>query len=137
MCVGLMSKYDTFGPEEIKVTGRACLEHRASYTGGTTSFVSELVAVADRGPIDMEEFITRTVKFAFEKYKGNEGLIFDHAINHLKDKISKNGYMWKTYPPIGWYFNALEIYALKEVVEDERRLTDKILQNISHFLSTK
>lgn len=90
--------------EMVKVA-MSCLEHRASYTGEFSFFLSEIVSSADRGVPNFEKIYSR-VKLCSEDPK-NGGL---DTVTHLKEKFGRNGYMRKPQIYLDYFKNDLEEY---------------------------
>lgn len=111
---------DLFNAEETKLVALSCLEHRASYKGSHSSKISELVALADRGPLDYNELIDRCVQFNLKKKDTTPAYVLDYAVRHLEDKCGMDGYMWESYPAIGWELNGDRIEVIKHLVSSEQ-----------------
>lgn len=87
--------------DTLKVA-HAIREHRASYKGKFSSPVSELLSSADRGkPDSLAYTLKRSYDYAV-KHGDNHEEAINHAIKHIKEKYSRNGYaripnMYKQY----------------------------------------
>ncbi len=68
----------------------AVLQHRSSYKGERTSIVSNIIATADMGPVDLTETIMRSYKYNSEVPDKEVRII--NVYNHLKEKFGTSGY---------------------------------------------
>jgi hypothetical protein len=90
--VGYASEYGVT-EEVIVLAARACLEHRASWKGGYTSRVSELVSAADRGkPTSLKRELVRAMKYGMDKLGRDEVEAKINACAHMHEKYGRNGY---------------------------------------------
>ena len=105
-----------FNSEEIETIAQAAEDHRASGTNEPRSIYGKLVAEADR-LIDGETIIRRTIQFGFKHYPelGRDGHIA-RAIEHLKEKYGRGGYM-KLWIP--WSDNAARLAELQDIIADD------------------
>jgi hypothetical protein len=92
---------NNYTQEERELMGLAALEHRASWKGGYSSLLSELIATADRGdPQDVVEMIRRAIQY---RRKHNPEMSAEvqviESLKHLREKFhSETGYA--VYPPL-------------------------------------
>lgn len=71
---------------------KACLEHRASYSGGFSSTLSELMSSADRGVPDPGQQLFRAFNYAlFKEDKGVTASVTT-AVRHVINKYGRDGY---------------------------------------------
>lgn len=87
----------------------AIREHRGSFKGELSSSLSELVSSADRGcPKGLDNIVKRSYKYAIDYQNANHEEAMQHAIDHINDKYSREGY--GKFPPlyINYYKNEIE-----------------------------
>lgn len=91
-------------------------EHRGSYDGEFSSFLSEVLSAADRGNPDSLEY---TVIRSYEYAKTNQSKVHSeattHALEHVKDKYGSNGYA--RYSKIYLDFYSKELNKFKKAVD--------------------
>ena len=112
-----------FNSEEIETIAQAAEDHRASGTSEPRSIYGKLVAEADR-LINGETIIRRTIQFGFKHYPelGRDGHIA-RAIEHLKEKYGRGGYM-KLWIP--WSDNAANLNALQDIIADDAAIREAV-----------
>ena len=82
-----------FSETERETMALAAYEHRASWKGGYSSLLSELIATADRGaPGNIEEKITRCYLYGVDKLKETPAVAISRIIPHLIEKHCGSDY---------------------------------------------
>lgn len=82
-----------FSDAERRDMAMAALEHRASWKGGYSSMLSELIATADRGePGNIEEKVRRCYLYGVDKLKQSPEDAIARIIPHLLEKYCADGY---------------------------------------------
>lgn len=105
-----------FDDEQRVLIGKACLEHRASWKGGYSSTLSELIATADRGsPNNLTEMVTRCYSYGISKLKQTPQEALDRVLPHLREKYSRTGYQKLSSLYMRVYGSKLE--AMWDVIE--------------------
>jgi|AGFS01.1.fsa_nt_gi hypothetical protein len=127
---------DYFSEEEIRIIALSCLEHRASWKELRSHYICDYVAVADRGPLELHELIMRCIQFRAPEAKCVVQLK-QEVFDHLREKCSRNGYMWKTYPTLGFRINQLTIENIIERVENDGWLTREINEIHDEYLKMR
>ena len=122
-----------FNAEEIETIAQAAEDHRASGTNEPRSIYGKLVAEADR-LIDGETIIRRTIQFGFKHYPelGRDGHIA-RAIEHLKEKYGRGGYM-KLWIP--WSDNAANLNAFQDIIADDTAIRAAVV-NVFSFMDIR
>lgn len=120
--------------DEIAVS---CLEHRASWKEGCSTITSCLVALSDRGKPDLNTYILRSLLFRMEQPYDTDIDLIQYVYDHLKDKISTNGYMWKSYPEMGWLIYPDEIERIMRFVDDDLVLNARIIDVLEKVKDSK
>lgn len=128
---------ELFSPEQKEKIAVACLEHRASWKEGCSNLISVLVALADRGKPDMHNYILRSILFRMGKPYDTDIDIIQYVYDHLKDKITSNGYMWKSYPEIGWLIYPNEIKEIMRLADDDLKLNCLIIDVLEQVKDQK
>lgn len=120
---------DMFDEVDALVVATTCLEHRASWDKPRTSYQADYVALADRGEPNLNEMIRRCIVFrqAEDKTKDVDQML-QEVFEHMQEKCGTDGYMWKSYPGIGWQINQNLIHEICRTVDDRTRLTQAIEQ---------
>lgn len=123
-----------FSPETLEQIAICVLEHRSSNKRKPTTFLSEIVSIADTSVPDISVYFTRALKF---RLSGKEGQydtdkeLIAACITHIDEKFSDNGYHWKSYPDIGLAYYADEWDEFKRILADKelclKMLTDNLL----------
>lgn len=124
---------EMFSPEQKKIIALSCLEHRASWRGGCSNLISVLVALADRGKPDMDNYIKRSLLFRMDKPYDTDIELIQYVYDHLKEKIASGGYMWKSYPEIGWLIYPDEIDRIQKLVDDDEALHHRIIEVLNRL----
>lgn len=107
-----------FNDEQRVLIGKACLEHRASWKGGYSSTLSELIATADRGsPSNLTEMVTRCYSYGISKLKQTPQEALDRILPHLREKYSRTGYQKLSPLYIRVYGSKLE--AMWDAIESD------------------
>lgn len=117
-----------YNQEEVNLIADACLQHRSSYKGELTSLISELVALADRGKLDQEEYIKRSIQFHSNNIGQIKDKVMEEVCSHVPDKFGTHGYNWGRYPKLGLKIYAKEVKAFKEFADDPIRVKQKVLE---------
>lgn len=103
-----------------------CSEHRASFIGNFSNVLCEIFNVADKDPLDLKDTIKRSWKYTSNKLgTKNEELIIDEVLNHLKDKFSSNGYLFKNQPKDGIFYRYYKDNIIKFQKEVDALLLDR------------
>lgn len=93
-----------FNEQELACIAQCVLEHRSSGRFKPTSFLSEIVSVADTGAPDIDLYISRAIMFRLSgadgEYNRKEDILYE-VERHLIDKFGEEGYHWRNYPEIG------------------------------------
>lgn len=127
-----------FSKEQIMLIAKSCMEHRASWSGERSGFHSDYVALADRGHIDLIEFIRRCMLYRMAKGNLNKDDLKQEIFEHLREKCGVDGYMWKSYPALGWELNDGKISGVVCAVDDKALLSSLINDYVeNHFKETK
>lgn len=95
----------------------ACGEHRASYKGGYSSLLSEIMASADRGALSGKEpIIKRAFKYA-RAHNPDKGFDFwvEQTLTHMKEKFSSKGYA--RYPKLYEDFYSSELNTVRQEMD--------------------
>lgn len=96
----------------------ACLEHRASWKGGLSTGLSELMSSADRGePGNVDLMIERTILCRADIPGMTREKARDLGVAHLKEKFGRNGYC---------KFPGLYVRAYKDKLEEQWDKIDKL-----------
>jgi len=117
----MLDEYATgmFDEEDALTIATTCLEHRASWDKPRSSYQSDYVALADRGEPNLDEMIRRCIVF---RMAGDQPRITEdlkkEVFEHMQEKCGTNGYMWKSYPGIGWEINKNLIQNICRIVDD-------------------
>lgn len=83
----------SYDSEQVLQMANAAYEHRASWKGGYSSLLSELIATADRGePGNIEEKIRRCYLYGVDKLKETPAVAIARVIPHLLEKYCEAGY---------------------------------------------
>lgn len=117
-----------YNNEEVKLIADACLQHRSSYKGDLTSVVSELVALADRGKLNQEEYIKRSIQFHANNIGQIKDKVFAEVSSHVPDKFGTSGYNWGRYPKLGLRIYAKEVEAFKSFADNPEAVKAKVLE---------
>lgn len=105
-----------FDDEQRVLIGKACLEHRASWKGGYSSTLSELIATADRGsPSNLTEMVTRCYSYGISKLKQTPQEALDRILPHLREKYSRTGY--QKLSPLYMRVYGSKLEAMWDVIE--------------------
>lgn len=83
-----------FSEEEINIIYEAIIDHRASLDYDARSIYGKIVSSADR-EIDVDRLLTRSLLFAFDKYKGKDkdvNEIIEDSYNKISKKYGSGGY---------------------------------------------
>ena len=128
MAFDYIRKYanNMFSPEQIKIIAESCLQHRGSYKEERTHFVCDVVALADRGRFDIDEYITRSIQFHNSRFPGEYEHVFEEVSKHIPEKFRKGGYVWEKYPKVGFEILDNEINSFIAVVENTPILNQRI-----------
>lgn len=109
-----------FSDEDIKVIYEAIIDHRASLEYDARSIYGKIVSSADR-EIDVDRLLTRSLSYAYDKYKDEDGeidvdvyTIIDDSYNKISKKYGIGGYAKIFY----------EDKKYKEFINKIRYLTD-------------
>lgn len=126
-----LDKYPNLLNDEDRMhVAKSCLEHRASWSGNRSSIYSDHVAVADRGRLDLNEFIHRCKVYRQSKGVIDKEALLNEIFEHIREKCGTDGYMWKTYPKLGWELNSELISGIMCVVDDKHLLGDLIYKHV-------
>lgn len=110
-----------FTEEQLKRIKAAIREHRASYKGPYTSYLSDLISSADRGAPDMKSKLLRSYAYHMEQGETPEQA-YKGIAEFLPTKYGPNG-----YARIPVYYRALYAKQLKEYQKQMSELTaDKV-----------
>jgi len=82
---------DSLSNAAKETISNAVLEHRGSYTGKFSSILSELISSADRGYLDFDKMIQRSLKF-HRKAGMEEEVAMREVEKHMIEKFGRNGY---------------------------------------------
>lgn len=118
---------ECYTEEQIHQVAIACLEHRASWGNKRSNLLCEYVALADRGIPNLTDMIERCRLFRMSQGTTDYNELFNEVFQHMKDKVSSEGYMWNNYPRLGWQFNGELISGIQNTVDD-----NQLLSNIIH-----
>lgn len=121
-----------FHPDIIRQIAVCILEHRSSNKKKPSTFLSQIVSVADTSHPDFELYLKRAVLFRL-----NEGMdikiIPEEVVKHIHHKFGAEGYHWDSYPDIGLaYYGAewdqfkLRLGEVSENLEITKRLVDEL-----------
>lgn len=87
-----------FSLEEINIIYEAIIDHRASLEYDARSIYGKIVSSADR-EIDVDRLLTRSLSYAYDKYKDEDGeidvdvyTIIDDSYNKISKKYGTGGY---------------------------------------------
>ena len=87
-----------FSFEEINIIYEAIIDHRASLEYDARSIYGKIVSSADR-EIDVDRLLTRSLSYAYDKYKDEDGeigvdvyTIIDDSYNKISKKYGAGGY---------------------------------------------
>lgn len=115
----LTSKHRTlsrFTEEQRVLIGKACLEHRASWKGGYSSLLSELIATADRGnPSNLTEMVTRCYQYGRSRLGNTHEEALERILPHLREKYSRTGY--QKLPPLYMRVYGAKLEAMWDAIE--------------------
>jgi len=85
-----------FSDTDIKTISNAIREHRASYKGEFSSIYSELMNLADRGNLELNETLKRSFKYHYDRMEIINDKNIDKACNnvlsHMIEKFGSSGY---------------------------------------------
>lgn len=126
--------WNDFDIKQTAIVALACLEHRASNKNRLSGVVSEYVALADRGKPDLALMVKRCALFRLEKGMADKQMLKTEIFNHLEDKVGSIGYMWKSFPKLGFEKYAKEIFDIKQIVDKGKPLTDFIEKELKMIL---
>lgn len=117
-----------FTSEDRRLMGAACREHRASWKGGYTSMLSELIATADRGvPGNLEEMIWRCYLYGRDKLGEPHDIALGRIIPHLVAKHCKPDY--GNNPPLYEKVYGVKLKQQQQLLE-ELTMESPLLQNL-------
>lgn len=109
-----------FSDEDINIIYEAIIDHRASLEYDARSIYGKIVSSADR-EIDVDRLLTRSLSYAYDKYKDEDGeidvdiyTIIDDSYNKISKKYGTGGYVKIFY----------EDKKYKEFINKIRYLTD-------------
>lgn len=106
------------------------LQHRASYKGTRTLYISELMRVSDMGRPVTEAYMKRSLQFRGKTMPREENIAA--SIAHMRHKLGKNGTAWKTYPKLGNVLFESDIRKMKNIIEDDAKM-----QTIAEYLANQ
>ena len=95
--------------EGQRLVALACLEHRASWKGGFSSPLSEVISCADRGAPSFENILERSLK-----YRAGEANALEGAHTHMRNKYGKGGYV--KYSPLYLKLFSAEVEELQRKI---------------------
>lgn len=127
-----------FAVEDITEIATCVLEHRSSNKSRPTTFLSEIVSVADSGQPDIDLYIGRAIKFRLSGKAGDftsREEIIEDAYIHLLDKFGENGYHWDSYSPIGLQFYIDEWDVFKSLLNDKERVMEKLSEQYNRYIN--
>lgn len=112
-----------FDDEDIINIETCILEHRASWKHVRSNLISDCVASADRGNIDVNAYMRRAVRYRYSHLPAGTEITHDVKMNivedslqHMREKFGIKGYAWATLP----YYTKLrceqQIEHTKEVI---------------------
>jgi len=85
-----------FNNSDIKIISDAIREHRASYKGRFSSVYSELMNLADRGNLELNNTLKRSFKYHYDRMDIINEENIDNACNnvlsHMIEKFGSKGY---------------------------------------------
>lgn len=123
MSIEMFAKYYPEVNFKVKrLTRYGCLEHRSSFKG-VRSLIGDLTNIADKGTLDLNEMILRSIRFHKKGKELNDRhdleAIAEEVVKHFKEKYGTDGYAWKSLPEVGKKLLKNEIeYISKEVDKD-------------------
>ena len=113
-----------------------CSEHRASFEGEFSNVLSEIFNVADKDPLDLGIIIKRSWKYTSNKLgTENEELILNEVYNHLEDKFSSSGYLFRNKAEDGIFYRYYKDDIIKFQKEVDTLLLDR--NKIRDYLDIK
>lgn len=122
----LMEKHyslEEFSLKDRQAIGLGILEHRSSRKEKPSTFLSEIVSVADTGKPDIQKYVKRAIQFRLSRMNPTtkEDIVQD-SMKHIQEKFGVNGIHWKSYPDIGLKMYSQEWDKFKSHIEDEELL---------------
>ena len=139
---GLVYEYITrccpnqFEPETLRQIALCVLEHRSSNKNKPTTFLSEIISIADTSVPDVKNYLTRALKF---RIHGNNGVyesdkdLINSCIEHMDEKFGENGYHWKSYPAIGLAYYADEWDQFKRVLTNKQLCNELLIDCLAEI----
>ncbi|MEG2092137.1 hypothetical protein [Cetobacterium sp.] len=101
----------------IERVANAIQKHRASYNGDFDNDLEELLSSSDRGnPDDIKNIVVRSYKYGLEELKLSESASVNHALEHIKNKYSREGYA--KYPDMYLKFYSDQMNTFYKAVDD-------------------
>lgn len=118
-------KFRKFYPKYLVML--MCEEHRASFNGKFSNILCEIFNVADKDPLDVNVTIERSWEYTSKRLgTTNVNIIAKEVLNHLKDKFSSNGYLFKNQNPNGIFNQYYRNDILKFQLEIDKLNISKI-----------
>lgn len=103
-----------------------CSEHRASFEGEFSNVLCEIFNAADKDPLDLGITIRRSWKYTSNKLNTeNEELILNEVYQHLEDKFSSSGYLFRNKSEDGIFYRYYKLDILKFQKEVDALLLDR------------
>lgn len=81
------------------------LEHRASWKHARSNLLSDCVASADRGDVDINAYLRRAIRYRYSHMPAGTKVthdikmnIVEDSVQHMREKFGVRGYAWATLP---------------------------------------